>query len=78
MQEPRDDDEWRKAITSLLLRGSSLIVIDNVDHTLHSGRLSSALTLDTWGDRHLTVRRALMTAAATVPWVVAVSILRAS
>lgn len=34
--------------------------------------------LDTWGDRHLTVRRALMTAAATVPWVVAVSILRAS
>src|SRR5690242_12543616 len=53
MQEPRDDDEWRKAITSLLLRGSSLIVIDNVDHTLHSGRLSSALTIDTWGDRLL-------------------------
>jgi hypothetical protein len=53
MQEPKDDDEWRKAITSLLLRGSSLIVIDNVDHTLHSARLSSALTLDTWGDRLL-------------------------
>jgi hypothetical protein len=53
MQEPGDDDEWRKAITSLLLRGSSLIVIDNVDHTLHSAKLSSALTLDTWGDRLL-------------------------
>lgn len=30
--------------------------------------------LDTWGDRHMTVRRAVMTAAATLPWVVAVSI----
>jgi hypothetical protein len=53
MQEPGDEEEWRKAITSLLLRGSSLIVIDNVDHTLHSAKLSSALTLDTWGDRLL-------------------------
>jgi hypothetical protein len=53
MQEPGDEEEWRKAITSLLLRGSSLIVIDNVDHPLHSAKLSSALTLDTWGDRLL-------------------------
>jgi hypothetical protein len=53
MQEPGDEEEWRKAITSLLLRGSSLIVIHNVDHPLHSAKLSSALTLDSWGDRLL-------------------------
>jgi hypothetical protein len=53
LQEPGDDEEWRKSLTSLLLRGSSLIVIDNVEHTLQSSKLSSALTLETWSDRLL-------------------------
>jgi hypothetical protein len=53
MGAPDTDDEWRKAITSALLDGSSIIVIDNVVGKLRSSSLTRALTSKTWRDRFL-------------------------
>jgi hypothetical protein len=53
MGVPETEDEWRKSITSCLLDGSSLIVIDNVVGTLRSSTLTRALTSRSWRDRFL-------------------------
>ncbi len=53
MTESRDDEEWRKRITSVLAAGKTVITIDNIDRTLESGQLSSALTTPVWEDRPL-------------------------
>jgi len=53
MSAPRDDEEWRKMITSSLIGGPSIIVIDNVDGILRSSSLSRALTAKVWRDRIL-------------------------
>ena len=50
---PRDEEEWRKLITSTLLRGASVVVFDNVDRPLASGSLSRAITAGDWADRVL-------------------------
>jgi hypothetical protein len=50
---PETDDEWRKAITSALVDGSPLIVIDNVVGQLKSASLTRALTSKIWRDRQL-------------------------
>ena len=50
---PRDMDEWRKQLTSVLREGSTVVVIDNVNHRLDSGDLCKALTETTHGDRIL-------------------------
>ncbi len=49
----RDDDESRKKVTSILARGQSLILIDNVRGALESSALSSAITAEIWSDRVL-------------------------
>jgi len=53
MGAPDTEDEWRKAITSTLLEGSPIIVIDNVVGKLRSSSLTRALTSKTWRDRFL-------------------------
>lgn len=50
---PREDDEWRKRITSALMIGAPIVTIDNLTGTLWSGQLSAALTSGTWADRVL-------------------------
>jgi hypothetical protein len=50
---PRDAEEWRKQLTSVLREGSTVVVIDNVNYRLDSGDLCKALTGTTHGDRIL-------------------------
>jgi hypothetical protein len=49
----KDDEEWRKRITSFLRNGSNFVLIDNVTMPLDSGVLASALTQPVWEDRIL-------------------------
>jgi hypothetical protein len=51
--EVRDEEEWRKQITSLLIADRLVIVIDNVERTLCSGHLAAVLTTSEWADRLL-------------------------
>jgi len=53
MTNPRDDEEARKQLTSVVLSGCSLILIDNVAGTLGSAPLDAALTGTAWQDRRL-------------------------
>jgi hypothetical protein len=53
MTAGKDDDEWRKRLTSTLLRGETHVHIDNITTALESGVLASALTQDVWEDRLL-------------------------
>jgi primase-polymerase (primpol)-like protein len=48
---PKDEDEWRKVITTALMTGTSVVIFDNVTRPLESGDLCSALTATTWSDR---------------------------
>jgi len=48
-----DEDEWRKRITSTLLDGPAVVVIDNLRRRLDSAALSAALTTQVWSDRIL-------------------------
>lgn len=48
-----DDEEWRKRIKAILLAGTGLVIIDNVEGILESPSLAAALTVDTWSDRIL-------------------------
>lgn len=49
----RSEDEMRKRITSLLLCGARIIVLDNVTGELASAQLAAAITATTWTDRLL-------------------------
>ena len=51
--EGRDDDEWRKRITSILREAPAFVLIDNLRRPLDSGALASALTTGIWEDRIL-------------------------
>jgi hypothetical protein len=51
--QPRDDDEWRKKITSMLMEGKPSVLVDNVSRPLDSGVLAAALTADVWSERML-------------------------
>jgi len=48
---PKDEDEWRKVITTALMSGTSVVILDNVNRPLESGDLCSVLTATTWADR---------------------------
>jgi hypothetical protein len=50
---PRDAEEWRKALTSVLREGSAVVVIDNVNYRLDNADFCKALTETTHGDRVL-------------------------
>lgn len=49
----RDDDEMRKAITTLALQGERTVLFDNVAGTLGNASLDAALTADEWQCRIL-------------------------
>lgn len=49
----RKEEEWRKAITTILLYGRSVICIDNIDGVLDSTSLATVLTARVWRDRIL-------------------------
>jgi hypothetical protein len=51
--EVRDEEEWRKQITSLLIADRQVVVIDNIERTLSSGQLAAVLTTSEWSDRIL-------------------------
>ena len=53
MSAPGTDDEMRKQLTSQLLRGSTLIVIDNVAGKLSYPSLEQFVTTARWSDRIL-------------------------
>jgi hypothetical protein len=50
---PSSEDEWTKKITSLLVEGRSVIVIDNLSSRLDSAKLAAALTVPFWSERLL-------------------------
>jgi ligand-binding SRPBCC domain-containing protein len=50
---PREADEWRKQLTSVLREGTSTVIIDNVVYRLDSADLCKALTETIHGDRIL-------------------------
>jgi len=53
MSAPDSEDEWRKRITSCLMEGKPLIVIENVVGRLGSAKLAQVLTAHIWSDRIL-------------------------
>jgi len=53
MAAPRYDEEWRKVITSLLLRGQLVVTIDNIEGTLQAPSLAAILTAATFQGRIL-------------------------
>ncbi len=53
MTEGRDEDEWRKRITSKLMTGPTVLLIDNLRRRLESAAVSAAMTAETWEDRLL-------------------------
>lgn len=53
MSAPDSEDEWRKRITSCLMEGKPMIVIDNVVGRLGSAKLAQVLTAHIWSDRIL-------------------------
>ncbi len=68
MTEARDEDEWRKRLTSKLLTGPSVIVMDNLRRRLESAAVSSAITADTWEDR-LLGRSEMVRLAVRCAWI---------
>jgi len=56
---PDSDDEWRKAITAVLISGPQIVVVDNVIAMLKSAKLSQMLTARTWSDRMLGLSKML-------------------
>ena len=51
----KNDDEWRKKITSILLAASPFVLLDNIpdNTTIDSPSLAAALTTGEWSDRLL-------------------------
>jgi hypothetical protein len=48
---PKDEDEWRKVITTALMGGTPVVIFDNVTRPLENGDLCQVLTATTWADR---------------------------
>lgn len=67
MGAPKDDEEWRKAITSLLMAGATFVLVDNVQRSLESSSLARALTAQSWQDRILG-RNAILTLPQRATW----------
>jgi putative DNA primase/helicase len=53
LTEARDEEEWRKRITSSLRPGPTFLFIDNLSRPLDSPSLAAAITCRTWNDRIL-------------------------
>lgn len=55
MTQGKGDEEMRKRLTSTLLKGPAVVLIDNLSGTLDSATLAAAVTAETWEDRILGV-----------------------
>lgn len=66
---PKTEDEMRKRITSLLMDGYAVALIDNVSDTLRSASLSAVLTAKEWTDRILG-RSEMITVPNNATWMV--------
>jgi len=53
MTAQKDDEGWRKVITSLLLKGQLVATIDNIEYELSAPSLAAILTATTYQDRIL-------------------------
>ena len=53
MTPPSDDEAWKKSITSLLLKGRAVNIIDNIEGRLYAPSLASVITSNVWEDRIL-------------------------
>lgn len=53
MTAQKDDEGWRKVITSLLLKGQLVATIDNIEYDLAAPSLAAVLTATTYQDRIL-------------------------
>ena len=53
MTAQKDDEGWRKAITSLLIKGQLVVTIDNVEYDLFTPSLAAILTATSYQDRIL-------------------------
>ena len=53
MTAPRDSDEWRKTITSALMQGRSVVVIDNIEGAIYDQNLACVLTSTVYAARML-------------------------
>lgn len=51
LSPPHDKEEWRRALTSILLEGRNIAAFDNVTQPLNSGELCKAITAEFWTDR---------------------------
>jgi len=50
---PKDEESWRKQVTSILVRAQTIAVVDNVEGILYSPVLALILTAETFTDRIL-------------------------
>jgi putative DNA primase/helicase len=53
LTEAREEDEWRKRLTTVFKEVRAAVLIDNLRRSLDSGQLAAALTARTWEDRRL-------------------------
>jgi len=67
---PNDNEEARKLITSVVLAGERMILLDNIGEMFGWPALDAALTGTTWSDRILGANRMLIDAPLTTVWVV--------
>lgn len=64
----RSDDEQRKKITSIVMSGEPIVLIDNIERPLGGENLDSALTATTWSDRELGTNRIVTLPMMSVWW----------
>jgi putative DNA primase/helicase len=57
MPDARDDEEYRKRLTSALMSGARAVIFDNIRGDMSSSALASALTAGVWRDRVLGTNR---------------------
>lgn len=69
MAEARDDEEWRKRLTTCFREGRPVIFLDNIVRPMDSGVLASALTALTWDDRLLGKSETLKNLPVRCVWV---------
>src|SRR5262249_7963973 len=50
---PKDEDEWRKVITTVVMSGAAVTIFDNIVRPLENPDLCSALTASVWADREM-------------------------
>ncbi len=51
--QPEDEAEWRKRITSIVVEGAPMVLIDNVNRPIGGESIDALMTARTWKDRLL-------------------------